>query len=144
MSPKQIRLINFPVRTDERGKLAFAQTPDQIPFEIRRVYYSFDFPVEAARGYHAHKMLQTVMIAIAGAFDVTLDDGVQKRTFRLDRPSLGLYVPAMTWRELTHFSPGSVCLALASDLYDEADYIRDYDAFLAAVRGASGSGGRYA
>lgn len=134
LNEKHCNLIELPVIRDARGSLSFAQTPDQFPFVIRRVYYMYDLAPDAERGFHAHKELQTVMIAMAGAFDVTVDDGHARHTFRLDRPSLGLYVPRMIWRELRNFLPGSVALALASMPYDENDYIRDYPSFQKHIR----------
>jgi dTDP-4-dehydrorhamnose 3,5-epimerase-like enzyme len=127
------RLIEFPVIEDPRGKLTFVQTPDHIPFAVKRIYYMYDLSPGALRGFHAHKQLQTIMIAMAGGFEVTLDDGRARAAYRLDRPSFGLYVPPMMWREVGQIAAGSVCLALASDTYDEGDYIRDYQAFRGAV-----------
>jgi dTDP-4-dehydrorhamnose 3,5-epimerase-like enzyme len=128
------RLIELPLIKDDRGSLSFAQTPDHIPFAISRIYYMYDLAPGAERGFHAHKELQTVMIAMAGAFDVVLDDGKARQTYRLDRPSLGLYIPKMIWREVKNFAPGSVCLSLASMPYAEDDYIRDYGAFAKVAR----------
>lgn len=106
----------------------------QIPFDIERVYYLYDVPGGASRAGHSHKQLQQVLIAISGSFDVHLDDGRERRVFHLNRPHLGLYVPRMIWREIDNFSSNAVCLALASMLYDEADYYRNYDDFALAAR----------
>ena len=101
-----------------------------IPFDVKRLYYLYDVPGGESRGGHAHKNLSQLIIAASGSFAVTLDDGNVKRTFTLNRPYQGLYIKPGIWRELYDFSSGSVCLVLASDKYDEADYIRDYQEFL--------------
>ena len=106
-----------------------------MPFDIKRIYYLYDVPGGAVRAGHAHRTLQQCLIAVAGSFDVTLDDATERRRFTLNRPSQALVIPPMLWRELDNFSSGSVCLALASEYYDEADYIRDYGQF----RGVAGS-----
>jgi len=105
-----------------------------VPFSIKRIFYLYGIPKNALRGGHAHKSLHQFAIAATGSFDVTVDDGHEKKTFHLDRPDHGLYIPPMIWDELENFSPGSLCLVLASDHYDEADYIRDYEAFKKASR----------
>lgn len=127
------QIIDLPKVNDQRGNLTFIEGQSHVPFEIKRVYYLYDVPGGAERGGHAHKKLQQVMIALAGSFDVLLDDGKQKTTVHLNCPYQGLYVSDMTWREMSNFSSGSVCLVLASTEYDESDYYRDYDAFLAAI-----------
>ena len=101
-----------------------------IPFEVKRVYYLYDIPGGEERGAHAHKKLQQLIIAASGSFDVILNDGNVKRRFTLNHPYQGLYVKPGIWRDLGEFSSGAVCLVLASEVYDEADYIRDYDAYL--------------
>lgn len=101
-----------------------------MPFNISRIYYLYDVPGNTSRGAHAHRALHQFMIAISGSFDVTLDDGNGKRRFHLDQPNQGLYICPMIWRDLYHFSSGAVCLVLASEFYDEQDYIRDYDQFI--------------
>ncbi len=137
MKPETCRLIELPRITDARGNLTFVENSRHIPFEIRRVYYLYDVPGGAERGGHAHKKLQQLLIAIAGSFDVVVDDGGWRRRFHLNRSYIGLYMPPMTWRELDNFSSGSVCLVLASDFYEEADYFRNYQSFLAALRVAA-------
>ena len=103
-----------------------------MPFEIKRVYYLYDVPGGAERGGHAHKNLHQLIIALSGSFDVLLDDGKGKKRFHLNRSYYGIYVCPMIWRELDNFSSASVCLVLASNLYEEADYYRDYQEFLQA------------
>ena len=129
----QCRIIEFPVVTDPRGNLTFIENSRHIPFDIQRVYYLYDVPGGASRAGHAHKELQQVLVAMSGSFDVTVDDGANKRTFHLNRSYYGLYICPMVWREIDNFSSGSVCMALASLPYDEADYYRDYDDFLAST-----------
>ena len=137
MSLKRCLLIELPRIADPRGNLTFVEGGRHIPFEIRRVYYLYDVPGGAERGGHGHKTLQQVMIAMSGSFDVVLDDGRERRRFHLNRSYYGLYIPPMIWRELDNFSSGSVCLVLASEVYDEADYFRDYGQYLVAVRRAA-------
>jgi hypothetical protein len=118
---------------DPRGNLTFIEGSSHIPFDIQRVYYLYDVPGGAARGGHAHKALQQLIIAMSGSFDVVLDDGRKKKRFHLNRSYIGLYVCPMMWRELSNFSSGSVCMVLASNKYAEDDYYRDYGEFLTAV-----------
>ena len=129
----QIQLIDIPKIQDPRGNLAVIEK-DVIPFQIKRVYYLFDVPSNAYRGGHAHKDLYQVLIALSGSFDVILDDGNERKTITLNKPDKGLLIPTGIWRELGNFSSGSVCLVLASEEFDEADYIRDYDAFISMKR----------
>ena len=131
------RIIDLPKIGDPRGNLTFVEGGRHVPFDIKRVYYLYDVPGGAERGGHGHKTLQQVMIAMSGSFDVVLDDGRERRRFHLNRSYYGLYIPPMIWRELDNFSSGSVCLVLASEVYDEADYFRDYGQYLAAVRRAA-------
>ena len=128
------RIIELPQRNDDRGGLGFVEASRQIPFDVKRVYYMYDIAPGAARGAHAHKALQQLVIAASGTFVVSLSDGVDTRHFELNSPASGLYVPHMLWRDLTDFSSQAFCLVLASEYYDEADYLRDYDAYL-HVRG---------
>jgi dTDP-4-dehydrorhamnose 3,5-epimerase-like enzyme len=133
MPPEQCRLINLPRINDPRGNLTFIESDKHIPFEIKRVYYLYDVPGGALRAGHAHKTLHQFLIAISGSFDVTVDDGHHKMKFHLNRSYNGLYIPPMTWREIDNFSSGSVCLALASDFFDETDYYRQYLEFKKTV-----------
>ncbi|MCO5050830.1 MAG: FdtA/QdtA family cupin domain-containing protein [Verrucomicrobiae bacterium] len=131
----ECRLVDLPKISDPRGNLTFIEGERHIPFEIRRVYYLYDVPGGAERGGHAHKELHQLIIAMSGSFDVVLDDGLEKkRRIHLNRSYTGLYVCPMIWRELDNFSSGSVCMVLASNYYDEADYYRDYQCFLDAAR----------
>ena len=123
-------IINLPKIEDARGNLTFIEEESLIPFAIKRVYYLYDVPGGSERGGHAHIALNQLIIALAGSFDVDLDDGKTKKTFTLNRPYEGLYICPGIWRELKNFSSGSVCLVLASNLYSEDDYYRDYDQFI--------------
>lgn len=114
----------------EKGNITVVENGTTVPFDIKRTYYLYDVPGGESRGGHAHKELYQLIVAASGSFTVTLDDGSVKRTFLLNRPYQALLVVPGIWRELDDFSSGSVCLVLASHLYDEADYIRDYDEFL--------------
>ena len=134
MSIHNCRIIELPKISDPRGNLSFVEGNKHIPFEIKRVYYLYDVPGGETRGGHAHKNLQQLIIAMSGSFDVILDDGMEKKTVSLNRSYQGLYLPSMMWRDLVNFSSGSVCMVLASDYYNEADYYRDYDEFLNAVK----------
>ncbi|HEY7330707.1 MAG TPA: FdtA/QdtA family cupin domain-containing protein [Gemmataceae bacterium] len=133
-SVQQARIIQLPRIQDPRGNLTFIQAEDHVPFDIKRVYYIYDVPGGSSRGGHAHKSLQQLMIAMAGSFDVILDDSRERRTFHLNRSYYGLYIPPMLWRELDNFSSGSVCMVLASKVYEEEDYYRNYEAYRLAMR----------
>lgn len=132
MSIDDCLTIALPQIHDPRGNLTFIEGRRQIPFEIQRVYYLYDVPGGSERGGHAHKALQQLIVAMSGSFDVILDDGEKKKRMHLNRSYNGLYVCPMIWRELDNFSSGSVCMVLASNRYDEADYYRDYSDFLHA------------
>jgi hypothetical protein len=132
MNIESCSIIDLPRIADPRGNLTFIEAGRHVPFEIRRVYYLYDVPGGAERGGHAHKGLEQLIIAMSGSFDVILDDGNSKQRFHLNRSYRGLYVCPMIWRELDNFSSGSVCMVLASNRYDEADYYRDYDDFMRA------------
>ncbi len=134
MSLDKCRIIDLPKITDPRGNLTFIEGERHVPFDIKRVYYLYDVPGGAERGGHAHRNLHQLIVAMSGSFDVVLDDGAERRRFHLNRSYYGLYVCPMIWRELDNFSSGSVCMALASNLYDEADYYRDYNEFVRDLR----------
>jgi hypothetical protein len=127
------RIIELPKISDPRGNLTFIEGQNHIPFDIARVYYLYDVPGGAERGGHGHKELSQLIIAMSGSFDVVLDDGKKKKRVHLNRSYYGLYVCPMIWRELDNFSSGSVCMVLASNKYDEADYYRDYNQYLSAL-----------
>ena len=133
MSLGDCRIIQLPKIVDSRGNLTFVEGGNHIPFDIKRVYYLYDVPGGASRAAHGHKALHQLMICMSGAFDVTLDDGRDKQKFHLNRSYYGLYIPPMIWRDLDNFSTGAISMVLASDIYDEADYFRNYEDFLAAI-----------
>ena len=126
----KVQLLNFPKLSDPRGDLSVIEGNNQIPFDIKRIFYLYNISDAETRGAHAHKELEQVFVAIAGSFEVTLDDGIEKKLFQLSKPWQGLYIPPMIWGDLNNFSSGSVCLVLASDIYKEDDYHRDYKEFL--------------
>jgi dTDP-4-dehydrorhamnose 3,5-epimerase-like enzyme len=134
MSVEKCKLIDLPKISDPRGNLTFIEGQRHVPFDIKRVYYLYDVPGGAERGGHGHKNLHQLIIAMSGSFDIVLDDGREKKRIHLARSYYGLYVCPMIWREMDNFSSGAVCLVLASNLYDEADYYRNYQEFLNAVR----------
>jgi len=125
----KIEIIEIPKIENSLGNIAVIEN-DVIPFEIKRVYYLYDIPSSAVRGGHSHKKLQQVLIAISGSFDVVLKDGKTQKKVTLNKPSKGLLIDNNIWRELENFSSGAVCLVIASQVFDEADYIRDYNDFL--------------
>ncbi len=131
---EQCSIINLPRVNDPRGNLTFVEGGNHIPFDISRVYYLYDVPGGAERGGHAHKELHQLIIAMSGSFDIHLDDGHTKKTVHLNRSYQGLYVCPMIWRDIDNFSSGAVCMALASEYYDELDYYRDYQQFIIDVQ----------
>lgn len=131
-------IINLKRITDPRGNLTFIEGGRHISFEIKRVFYLYDVPGGAWRAGHALKKCQQFIIAVSGSFDVILDDGTERQRFFLNRSYYGIYVPPLIWRELDNFSSGSICMALASEFYDEMDYLRNYDQFLNEVKGRNG------
>jgi dTDP-4-dehydrorhamnose 3,5-epimerase-like enzyme len=137
MSLSDCRIIDLPKISEARGNLTFIESGRHIPFEIRRVYYLYDVPGGAERGAHGHRALQQLVIAMSGSFDVVLDDGYEKKTIHMNRSYYGLYIAPMMWRDITNVSSGAVLMVLASEFYDESDYFRDHEEFLAAAR-ASG------
>lgn len=127
----KIEIIEIPKIENSLGNIAVIEN-DVIPFDIKRVYYLYDIPSSSIRGGHSHKSLQQVLIAISGSFDVILKDGISSTTITLNKPDKGLLIKNNMWRELQNFSSGAVCLVIASEVFDEADYIRDYNDFLAS------------
>lgn len=134
MSIKECKLIQLPKITDPRGNLTFIESTRHIPFDIKRVFYIYDVPTATDRGAHAHKTLHQFLICLSGSFDVSVDDGSNQSVIHLNRPWQGLHIPPMIWASEINFDPGSICLVLASDLYDETDYYRDYSIFLERVK----------
>ena len=129
-------IIELPKIYDPRGNLTVAEQMKNVPFEVKRVYWTYDVPAGERRGGHAHKECVEFIIAVSGSFTVSLDDGRgHKHDFHLNHPWEGLLVPTGIWRTLEDFSSGSVCLVLASELFDEADYWYDYDEFVKYVKG---------
>ena len=125
------KINELPKHVDPRGNLTVAEQMKNVPFDIARVYWTYDIPAGERRGGHAHRTCQEIIIAVSGSFDVTLDDGSgQKETHHLNHPYQGLYVGTGVWRTLEDFSSGAVCLVLASELFDEDEYWYDYDEFL--------------
>jgi len=122
-------IIHFPKIQNRAGNITPIQNNIEAPFAIKRVYYLYDVPGGESRGAHAHKELEQLIIAASGSFDVTIDDGKNTKTVSLNRPNYGLHLKPGMWRELSNFSSGSICLVLASLLYTESDYIRDYEEF---------------
>lgn len=135
MNVEKYRIIEFPLINDFRGNLVFMENNKDIPFDIQRIFYVFDVPPDVRRGGHAHKTVQEVIIPLAGSIDISVDDGITKKIFHLNKPSQGLYVSSMIWRELYNYSPGSILLALASTPFDPSDYYKNYQEFLGVLRG---------
>ena len=129
----QIKTYEFMPHGDDRGQLVALEEKNDIPFTIKRVYYMYDTVEGVTRGKHAHKSLEQILICVHGSCKIRLDDGKEKEVIVLDKPNVGLYVSNVMWREMFDFSPDAVLMVLASELYDEADYIRDYDDFLAYI-----------
>lgn len=123
-------IVELPKFTDPRGNLSFVEQLNHIPFEIKRTYWIYDVPGGETRGGHAYKENQEFIVALSGAFDVVVDDGVKKKIIILNRSYYGLYVPAGLWREMENFSTNSLALEFGSVHYDESDYIRDYSEYI--------------
>lgn len=122
-------IIELPKNHQINGNITSVNNTEEIPFEVKRVYYLYDIPGGESRGGHAHKALHQYITAVSGSFDLVVDDGSIKKTYTLNRPYLGVLIPSGLWRELVNFSSGAVCLVLASHEYDESDYIRNYEEF---------------
>ena len=131
--PGFVRKIQLPQIHDPRGDLTFVEGGNHIPFQIARVYYLYNVPVDSERGGHAHRDLEHVVFALSGSFLMKIDDGTTKSEYWLRDPRKGLYISKMVWREMDSFSQGAVCMVLASRPYDEADYLREYEDFLAGL-----------
>lgn len=111
------------------GNITPVENGINIPFHVQRIYYMYDVPGGESRGAHGHRTLESLIVAVSGSFDVTVDDGMNRKTVQLNRPYVGLNVKPGIWRDISNFSSGAICLVLASQKYDEADYIRDYGSF---------------
>ena len=131
-------LIDFPKITDPRGNLTVAQAHTDVPFAVKRAYWVYDVPAGECRGGHAHKLCKEVLIALSGSFHVTVDNGEEQKTVLLNHPYQGLLIDTDVWRTLDDFSSGAVCLVLASEPFDENDYIREYDDFLRYIEDKKG------
>ena len=129
-----IQLIDFPPLGDDRGSLVALEAMKKVPFEIKRVYYIFGTREGVSRGFHAHKNLKQVAVCVTGSCRMVLDDGVNREEVILDSPVKGLLIEGLLWREMHDFSPDCVLLVLASEHYDETDYIRDYETFKEIAR----------
>ncbi len=129
MLSDKIKIINLPKIIDDRGNLSFFEGGNHIPFQIKRCYWIYDVPGGEVRGGHAYKELEEVFVALSGSFDIILNDGVNEHKVSLNRSYYALYVPKMIWRHIENFSTNSVCMIMASEKYNEADYIRDFDQF---------------
>lgn len=132
--PEGCRLIPLDVRGDERGRLVAIEGMSDVPFAIARVYYVYATSLGVTRGLHAHRALNQLAVAVSGSCTMLIDNGAQRAEVRLDDPAVGLGMGPMIWREMSDFSPDCVLMVLADAAYDEADYIRDYDQFLALAR----------
>lgn len=131
------KIIDLPKIIDPRGNLTVAEGENHIPFAIKRTYWVYDVPAGESRGGHAHKECKAFLVAISGSFSVTLDNGKEKKTFLLNHPYQGLFIDVNIWRTLDDFSSGAVCLVLASERFEEEDYIRDYNDYLEYVKDKS-------
>ena len=134
----QVVTVNFQPHGDERGQLIALEEFKDIPFRVKRVYYIYDTKQAVRRGYHAHKKLEQILICVSGSCKIMLDNGEERTDVLLDKPYEGLYISNDMWREMYDFSADAVLLVLASELYDESDYIRNYDEFLAFVKSKKG------
>lgn len=123
-------IIHLPKIHNRAGNITPVQNGIEVPFDVKRVYYLYDIPGGESRGAHGHKALEQVIIAASGSFDVTLDDGKNKKTVNLNRPYIGLHIHPGMWRDISNFSSGAICLVLASEIYDKKDYLRNYEEFL--------------
>lgn len=133
----EIRTFSFEEHGDDRGTLVSLEQNKNIPFEIKRVYYMYQTTAGTRRGFHAHKSLEQILIATSGSCMIHLDNGSETEEVLLDSPNKGLYISNDTWREMYDFSPDCVLMVLASELYDESDYIRNYDDFISYLKSRS-------
>ena len=136
-SLNECRIIELPKVNDPRGNLTFIESGRHLPYELKRVFFLYDVPGGAMRAGHALKQCHQFLIAASGSFDVVVDNGIYRKRCHLNRSYYGLHIPPLVWREIENFSSGSVCMVLASAFFDEADYYRDYDQFIEAIRAQS-------
>ena len=129
-----VKMYRFPPHGDERGQLVAIEAMKDLPFPVRRVYYIYDTLPGVRRGFHAHRNLQQILICVSGSCKIHLDNGTDTAEVTLDKPNEGLYIANDMWREMYDFTPGAVLLVLASEHYDEADYIRNYDDFIKMIK----------
>ena len=134
MSLNKVKIIQLPKIPDDRGNLTFIEGENHIPFKIKRAYWIYDVPGGQKRGGHAYKKLHEFIVALSGSFDVILHDGKEEKKFSLNRSYYGLYVPKLIWRKLENFSSNSLALIVASKVFNETEYIRDFDQFLTKVK----------
>lgn len=130
----EVRTYTFPPHGDDRGQLVAIEAMKDLPFEIKRVYYIYDTLTGVRRGFHAHKCLQQILLCVNGSCKIHLDNGTDTAEVTLDKPNVGLYISNNMWREMYDFTPGTVLLVLASEYYDEADYIRNYEDFIKMIK----------
>lgn len=126
----EVKIIDFTVHGDIRGSLVALECTKEIPFTVRRVYYIFGTKADVSRGFHAHRKLKQLLIAVSGSVTILCEHGTEKKKFQLDSPDKGLLIEGLVWREMHDFSSDAVLLVLASEYYSEGDYIRDYGEFL--------------
>lgn len=124
------KLVQLPQIKSNLGSITSIENNSEIPFAVKRIYYLYDVPGGESRAAHGHKELEQLIVAASGSFDITLDDGINKKTFQLNRPYIGLHIKPGIWRDIDNFSSGAICLVLASHLYNEEDYFRNYNDFL--------------
>lgn len=134
MNLKHCKLITLPKKVDERGLLNIIEGNQDIPFDIKRIFYLYDVPANQSRGAHAHKMLEQFIICLNGTLEVIVDDGHHKQLFKLTNPWEGIYIPPMIWTSVENFCHNAICLVLASAKYDESDYYRVYSEFTQAAQ----------
>ena len=131
----EVKMYTFPPHGDDRGQLIAIEEQKDLPFDIKRVYYIYDTLSGVRRGFHAHRNLEQILLCVCGSCKIHLDDGTDTAEVTLDRPDQGLYIANNMWREMYDFTPGTVLLVLASEYYDEADYIRNYEDFQKMIQG---------
>jgi len=129
-----VKLLKFPLKTDPRGSLVFGEYPRHLPFQPKRFFMTYDVPTEGVRGEHGHKTLEQIIICLKGSLAVTVDDGSARERYVLDCPNVGIYIPPLVWGIQSEHSADCVMLVLASDVYDESEYLRDYAEFLSYVK----------